>query len=84
MKQTLEQHLRMLSTNPYEIPVCEIELYTQELRELNQAYLQNARLVIQKNAQDDMEKMLKSHRKLRKAMAGLHKTQKEKTSQKPS
>ncbi len=77
MKLTLEQSLRMLSTQSLETTVCEAELYTQEMQELNQAYIQNAKQAIQKNAQDDMEKMLKIHRKLRKTIAGMHKTPKE-------
>lgn len=69
---TLAQRLQAISGEPVEIESC-----VQEIQDMNQSYIHDAVRVIEKNEQENLGDLLKSHRKLRKTMAGLARTQQE-------
>lgn len=62
----LERQLRNISEDS-----AEMLQYVQEIRELNQAYIQSAMQVVSRNMQGDLSRILKDYRKLRKAISGM-------------
>lgn len=68
----LVQQIEAVSRGNFDVVVC-----TQEMQALNQAYIQSAMQAVYQNAQEDLGEILKGHRRLRKAIAGLQRTEQE-------
>lgn len=62
----LAQRLKAISDENFDVGAC-----TQEIRLLNQAYMQDAIQAVYQNKLEDLGGMLKSYRKMRKVIAGL-------------
>lgn len=70
--EVFTQQLKTINGKAYDAVI-----YTQEMQNLQQAYIQSGIQAVYQDAPDHLHEILKSHRKLRKAIAGLKKSETE-------
>lgn len=71
-ENVLIQQLRTMSSVPFDLSAC-----AEEIRLFSQAYIQSGMQAVSQNAQEDLNDMMQSYRRLRREIANLPKTEKE-------